>query len=203
MKTVYRSALKLSIIILIVLSGCAPASTPPVEQHDIHTSIPPVDTATSAPAPLPDTATNTPVVTGSYQPVSAEVCQILQEDATNSLGLTFTMEIGTPFSDFVTGETGQGCTLTANTTGATISDPNDAVSKLVNGFIGWTAQSIYGAGGPTGSAIGMTRDSALMLISVMWRPSSDANCPSDQPIGGCLLTPEQKIYTVTIQSAQK
>ena len=174
---------------LLLLTGCAGQGAVPAL-----TSIPPpVDTATSA-----------PVVALGYQPVSAEVCQILQEDASQSLGLTFTVEASAPFIDYASGETGQGCSLTANTTGASISDPNTALQKLVNGFIGWTEDSTkYGADGPTGSATGMTRDAGLMLISVSWEPSADADCPGDQPIASCQLLPEQKLYTVVIQAAQK
>jgi hypothetical protein len=194
MKTRDRSVqISSLIVILFLLSACAPSltSTPAAVEAVVSTDIP-VDTATSA-----------PVVPAGYQPVSAEVCQILQEGAAQSLGLTFTMESGTPFTDYVSGEAGQGCTLTANTNGASISDPSDALSKLVDGFIGWEEQSAYAAGGPEGAGTGMTRDAGLMLLSVGWQPSADANCPTDQPIASCPLAPAQKLYTVTIQAAQK
>jgi len=44
---------------------------------------------------------------------------------------------------------------------------------------------------------------ALMLIDVEWLPSPDANCPTDQPISACDLKPEQKLYTIQIQTAMK
>jgi hypothetical protein len=44
---------------------------------------------------------------------------------------------------------------------------------------------------------------ALALISAQWAPSPDAKCPADQPISACNLTPEQKLYTITIQVAMK
>jgi hypothetical protein len=169
--------------ILFLLSACAPAS--------VSEEAPAVSTEAAA------------VASAVYQPVSTEVCQILQEGAAESLGLTFTMEMGTPFTDYASGETGLGCTLTATTNGALIPDPYDALTKLTNGFIGWTLQSAYDAGGPTGAATAMTRDSGLLLISVGWEPAPDANCPADQPISACELTPEQKLYTVKIEAAQK
>jgi hypothetical protein len=187
MKTRVRSIQNIGLLgILLLLSACAPA---PVSEE-----APPVSTEAAAllGAGAP-----------GYQPVSEEVCQILQEGATESLGLTFSMKTGTPFTDYASGETGQGCTLSATTNGASISDPYDALTKLVDGFIGWTIQPAYDAGGPTGAATAMTRDSGLMLISVGWEPSPDANCPADQPISACELTPEQKLYTVTIEAAQK
>ena len=49
----------------------------------------------------------------------------------------------------------------------------------------------------------MTRDMGLLLISVGWEPSADAQCSSDQPISACELKPEQKLYTILIQAAMK
>jgi hypothetical protein len=53
----------------------------------------------------------------------------------------------------------------------------------------------YAAGGPTGMGIGMTRDAARLLIL--------ADCPAEQPVSACALTPEQQLYTVTVQAAMK
>ena len=49
----------------------------------------------------------------------------------------------------------------------------------------------------------VTRDDALLLIMAHWTPDPAANCPVDQPISACELTPEQRLYTVTIQAATK
>lgn len=179
------------IFILLILVGCGPSATPIVVE------------ATSTPLPITSTDTPTSVDAAVYQPVSAEVCQILMEDASNSLGLRFDMQTDIAFTDYASGETGSSCTLSANTNGSVISDPNDAVAKLVSGFIGWEEQFAYQAGGPTGAATGLTRDAGLLLVSVGWQPAAEVTCPADQPIDACPLTPEQKIYTVTIQAAQK
>ncbi len=140
---------------------------------------------------------------GTYVPVSQSVCQTIQEQATGAIALNFTMEPSAPFTDFSTQETGMGCTLTATGTGATFPDPTKVVSALLGAFAGWSEQTRYQAGGPTGMATGLTRDSALMLVSVGWEPAPGLKCPSDQPIGMCDLKPEQKIYTARIQIAQK
>jgi hypothetical protein len=42
----------------------------------------------------------------------------------------------------------------------------------------------------------------LMLISAGWKPDMGVQCPADQPISNCNLTPEQKIYTIDIDIAQ-
>ena len=194
MKTMNRLVQNLSIfVILFLLNACGSAVTSAAVAEEATAISTETHALLGAGAPA----------VGEYQPVSAEVCQILQDQATQSLGLTFTMETNADFTDYVSSETGQGCTLTATTNGASISDPNAALTKLVGSFIGWEEQLAYVAGGPTGAATGMTRDSGLMLISVGWEPSADANCPTDQPISECALTPQQKLYTLKIEAAQK
>ncbi|MBN1428265.1 MAG: DUF333 domain-containing protein [Anaerolineae bacterium] len=139
----------------------------------------------------------------AYMPVTQDVCLIIQELATQAVGLTFSMEANAPFTDFLTGETGQGCTLTAAATGAQLSDPDSVLSSLVDGMLGWTELPDYQANGPTGAATAMMRDMGLMLIRVEWTPSPEVQCPADQPISECGLLPEQKLYTVQIQAAMK
>ena len=140
---------------------------------------------------------------GGYGPVSLEVCQILQEMATQALSITFTLEASAPFTDPLSGETGQGCSLTAMATGLFFSDPSSVTGNLVNGMLGWTEQTTYQASGPTGEATAMTRDMGLMLIRVEWMPAPEVQCPADQPISNCDIKPEQKLYTIQIQAAQK
>ena len=140
---------------------------------------------------------------GGYGPVSLAVCQILQEDATRALSAAFTLTESAPFTDPISGESGQGCSLTATGSGRDFPEPSQAVAELVSAFLGWTEQTRYQASGPTGESTAMTRDMGLMLIQVEWAPAPDAPCPSNQPISACVLQPEQKLYTIQIQAAQK
>jgi hypothetical protein len=207
-KNTFMQTIGISAIFL--LSACAPAASTPAPVQAVNNAQEPTSTTVAAPTnttfPTPALETLAPVgasLGGEYQPVSPEVCQILQEAATQSLGLTFMIEDGMPFIDYVTSETGWSCTIIAETNGAFISDPNDALAKLVAGFIGWEEQTAYAAGGPTGAATAMTRDSGLLLISVGWEPSADISCPADQPITECPMAPEKKLYTVKIEAAMK
>ncbi len=70
-------------------------------------------------------------------------------------------------------------------------------------FDGWTEKYGYAAGGPRGGSTGLTNNTGLMLISATWEPAPGVECPSDQPLVMCELTPEQKIYMVEIGIAQK
>lgn len=183
-----------------------PLPPAPTEAVTAQASEPPAATPEATEAPGGGISTPTPEVSGSsggYVPVTADVCATIQELASQAVGLDFTMQASAAFTDSISGESGQGCTLTATTDGTKISDPNDALSKLVAGMMGWTEDTQYQAGGPTGAATGLRRDMGLMLISVGWTPSADANCSQDQPISACDLKPEQHLYTVQIQTAMK
>lgn len=138
-----------------------------------------------------------------YVPVTLAVCQQLQEMATGAIRATFTLEPRAVFTDPITGETGQGCTLTAKGTGRDFTDPGQVTDKLVKGFLGFTEQRAYQANGPTGAATAVTRDWGLVLILAEWTPSPQIKCPSDKPISACDLKPEQKLYTIKIQAAMK
>jgi hypothetical protein len=138
-----------------------------------------------------------------YVPVTLEVCQMLQEEATRALSITFTLASSVPFTDPLTGETGQGCSLTAMGTGLDFSDPSSVTTNLVKGFLGWTEQTTYQASGPNGAATAVTRDLGLVLIRAEWIAAPEVQCPPDQPISNCDIKPEQKLYTLQVQAAMK
>ncbi len=138
-----------------------------------------------------------------YVPVTAQVCQMLQEMANQALSISFSMEANTPFDEFVTGETGLGCTLTFKGSGANLPEEGAIYTNLRNGFPGFSELPAYQASGPSGEAFALKRDSAVLLILVGWLPDPAANCPADQPSSACDLQPEQKLYTITIQAAMK
>ena len=140
--------------------------------------------------------------TGPYMPVPADVCEILQADAENALSASFAVSEA-PFFDYVNQEGGAGCVLTAEGTGVDFANPAEVVDALTAAFVGWEEAPAYQAGGPAGMGTGMTRDAALLLILAEWTPAPEANCPDDQPISACELTPEQQLYTVTVQAAMK
>ncbi|MCE7979555.1 MAG: hypothetical protein DYG89_00065 [Caldilinea sp. CFX5] len=135
-------------------------------------------------------------------PLPADACETLKADAEQTLGVTFTLAEA-PFLDYISQEGGNGCQLTANGTGADFSDPTAVVDALKAAFVGWEEDMQYASGGPTGAGIGMTRDAGLLLILAEWTPDPAANCPTDQPVSACKLTPEQQLYTVTVQAAMK
>ncbi len=198
------------ILLAALLAACGGATA--IDVTATKTPIqPPATSPTTAPTqPLAATPTTASTATptdmaqgGVYQPVSLEVCQAIQEIAVQALGVDFTLEADTPFADPLTSETGRGCTLTATGTGVDFSNPIQVVTDLKSALVGWEERPEYQADGPTGTASALARDMGLMFISAEWQPGPEVQCPADQPIGACGLTPEQQVYTIEIKVAQK
>jgi hypothetical protein len=164
----------------------------------------PPSIATSTPAPIvfPTAVSAQVYPRGSFVPYSSLECERLRSAFEEAIGAPVVIET-VPFNDRVSGGTGTACRIHGTGTGATYTMPgpfNTLVSLVPT--LGWTEDGInYGAGGPTGMSTGYHKGGALGLLSVGWHPSADANCPKDQPIGMCALTPEQKIFDVTFDVA--
>lgn len=141
---------------------------------------------------------------GGYQPLDPADCASLADAMTKTVGVDVaTGEAG--FEDYVTGESGQGCQATATGTGAdfqSLSKVADSLREMLT-VGGWTEDMQYAADGPTGTAAGFRHENSLCLMQVGWKPSPDADCPSDQPISACNLAPEQQLYTIGLNCAEK
>jgi hypothetical protein len=103
----------------------------------------------------------------------------------------------------LTGDIGTACRLRTAGTGLDFANrivPAQAIDGILTSA-GWTVNN--GADGPTGTLRQYVKDNLVAVVTVLWSPSADANCPSDQPISACPLTPLQKLYTVKVDFAQK
>ncbi len=144
-----------------------------------------------------------PAFGNMYEPLDASVCETLKQIGAEALATDMGLEFTAPFMDVFGGEAGQGCRIATAGYGTQFSSPQNVVTTLAGSMgLGWTEQVSYQADGPTGSAKGLTRDSALMLISASWEPDLGVECPADQPIENCELTEDQKFYTIEVTIAQ-
>ena len=109
-----------------------------------------------------------------------------------------------PFTDPATGATGTDCQVTATGTGEQFRNPQVVVSRLGSMLErqGWKNDPMLVADGPTGTASGFRKEDQMCLAGARWQPDASANCPADQPISACQVTPEQQLYTVTLDCAQ-
>jgi predicted small lipoprotein YifL len=178
---------------LALLAACGPTPAP-----------------TAVPTPVPPTAVPTAVVVptsavaGGFQPLANTECQALQQAVAAKLGVQANLAEA-PFQDYIGGGTGTACLITASGTGVNFPSFGAVATdmQVLLAGQGWTVDLMYAADGPTGTAYGMRKDNRLGLISVMWTPASDANCPQDKPISECQLAPGQQLYTITLRLAQK
>ncbi len=144
-----------------------------------------------------------PALGDRYEPLDPAICQMIQESAAQAMGIEFYRDDLAPFLDTIAGEAGKGCRIFATADGSQIADPWTGLTALMTSAgAGWTEQNGYQAAGPTGFAAAMTRDMGLMLMQAGWQPAMGVECPKDQPISACPLTPEQKVYSITIDAAQ-
>ena len=108
-------------------------------------------------------------------------------------------------TDTSTGAEGMACRAQAAGTGEDFASP-DAIMKEISAVLtggGWQEdKQSMGAGGPTGEGWGFRSGDLVAMALAGWLPDPAANCPKDQPIPECNLTPSQQLYTITLDTAQ-
>jgi putative hemolysin len=107
--------------------------------------------------------------------------------------------------DWSTGAEGTACRAQAAGTGEQFASPEavmNEISAVLTGG-GWEEdKQTMGAGGPTGVGWGFHSRDLVAMASAMWLPDPAANCPKDQPIPECKVTPAQQLYTIILDTAQ-
>jgi len=136
----------------------------------------------------------------TIQPLLMEVCDGQAQAMSHTLQDLVPTQSEEPLDDPITGATGIGCQAAVTGTGLQFESPPAVVSALGSMLEdqGWTADPMFVADGPTGTAAGYRKGDQICLAAAMWAPDESANCPEDQPISACQVTPEQQNYTVTL-----
>jgi Tol biopolymer transport system component/putative hemolysin len=105
-----------------------------------------------------------------------------------------------PMSDPTNNASGTGCQATVKGTGEEFKDP-DSVVKTLGAMLeteGYKADPMLIANGPTGEDQGYRNGDQICWAGAQWWPDASANCPQDQPVSACQVTPQQQDYTVTL-----
>ena len=117
--------------------------------------------------------------------------------------MEFTLEENVAFTDYVSGEIGLGCRISAAGDSTQFESPQKVTSDLIGTIgVGWNEQPAYQADGVLGMATALSRDMALMLIQLNWAPEQGADCPTAQEADACSITDLQNSYTIQIDVAQ-
>lgn len=136
----------------------------------------------------------------SIQPLTMEVCDGMAQAMSHFLNDMIPTVTEEALNDPSNGLSGTGCQATITGTGADFESPTAVVGVLA-GMLeeqGWTQDVMLLADGPTGTSQGFRKDNQICLAGAHWSPAESANCPDDQPISACQLTPEQQLYMVTL-----
>ncbi len=138
----------------------------------------------------------------TLQPPIAEVCNGMAQAMMAALNTEVTQS-EVEMTDPTTGASGTGCRALSTGTGEQFTSPvatMEALTEVLEGG-GWEENTSLAAGGPTGIGAGFRSGDVLCLAAVIWHPDESANCPQDQPVSACAVTPEQQLYTVTLDCA--
>jgi dipeptidase D len=136
----------------------------------------------------------------TIQPLPAEVCNGQAQALAHALDVVEVTQSEAPLSDPVTGASGSGCQATVTGTGEQFASPDAAVNTLGSMLEeeGWTQDPMLAAGGPTGFGAGYRKGDQMCMADAQWWPDPSANCPQDQPVSACQVTPAQQNYTITL-----
>lgn len=136
----------------------------------------------------------------TIQPLVVEVCDGQAQAMAHSLDVLEVTQSEAALSDPVIGASGVGCMATVAGNGTQFASPQavvDTLGSMLEGQ-GWTEDPMLAAGGPTGTSEGYRQNDQVCVVSALWKPDDSANCPQDQPISACEVTPEQQLYTITL-----
>ncbi len=136
----------------------------------------------------------------TIQPLPEEVCNGQAQAMSHVLDDLVPTQSEEPLDDPINNASGSGCQATITGTGVQFESPRVVVSALGSMLEeqGWTADPLLAAGGPTGAGLGYRNGDQICRVDAIWHPDDSANCPQDEPVSTCELTPEQQNYTVTL-----
>lgn len=139
-----------------------------------------------------------------YWPLANATCQSIKDAIDKTLAGTKKMS-EVAFTDTLTGETGKACQIAIQGTGVNFPDFTSVAAKLDSILVpqSWVADKKYDAGGPTGMAMLYRKQYFVAQISIERVPAASANCAKDKPISECNVKPEQWLYTILVNLAEK
>lgn len=147
------------------------------------------------------TATNT-TASGPFRPLST--CDVLLNDVAFTIGITVDLTEG-PYQDPISGAQGDSCKISASGNGTNFSNRRalDLSLQTLLTRQGWVADQTYAADGPNSSQTGYRKGNSLAILNVDLQPAPGVECPANQPISACELTPEQQLYTIVLQAMEQ
>ena len=138
-------------------------------------------------------------------PLSLDTCKDLRDAFSEALGLKGDLREAVAFQDPAGRSRGEGCRITLTGTGDRLpglSETADAVRAVLEKR-GWTEDPACAADGPLGTAGGYRKDEGLVLYRVVVEPAPGAGLLSNRPVSTAELLPEERLFTIVIEGAER
>ena len=136
------------------------------------------------------------------RPIPAAECQAFAVQVQNAIGMAAKASED-DFTDLADRSEGRSCHISASASGQAYATPNELIAKLAPLFSGWTDDPARGDTGPAGVEKGYVKGNRIAAADVSWEPGAGASCSDKQPLSACSITPQQKLWNVTVDIVEK
>jgi hypothetical protein len=138
----------------------------------------------------------------ALHPIPAAECQAFAVQVQNAIGMAAKASED-DFTDLTDRSEGRSCHISASASGQAFAGPGDLMSGTAKVFAGWTDDPARAVDGPAGGEKGYVKGNRIATVDVSWEPGPGASCSDKQPLSACSITPQQKLWTVTVDIVEK
>jgi hypothetical protein len=138
-------------------------------------------------------------------PFSPDRCEELLDALSEALGLEGVLEESVLFLEPAGTSRGEACRITLTGTGEQLpglAETAGAVRSLLEKR-GWTEDPAWAADGPLGTAGGFRKEGSLVVYRVVVEPAPEAGLLSNRPVSMAELLPEERLYSIVVEGAQR
>jgi hypothetical protein len=138
----------------------------------------------------------------ALRPIPAVECQSIAVQVQNAIGMAAKASED-DFTDLTDRSEGRSCHISASASGQAYAAPTELMAKLASVFGAWQDDPARADSGPAEADKGFVKDNRIATVDVSWEPGPGASCSDKQPLSACNITPQQKLWTVTVDVVEK
>ncbi len=141
----------------------------------------------------------------NFTPLDEAECSQIADELSMQYGLAAETSQAS-YTDPITQLTGTSCLIVLEGSAVqfeNLANVHTTITQVLNRLTFIEDTALGQGDGPTGFMIGFRQGNKTCRVLAEWVPAEDANCPTDQPITACDLTPEQMLYTLTLNCVEE
>lgn len=138
----------------------------------------------------------------ALHPIPAAECQNFAVQVQNAIGMAAKASED-DFTDLSDRSEGRSCHISASASGQAFGAPTELIAKLDPVFSGWQDDPTRADSGPAEADKGFVKGNRVATVDVSWEPGPGASCSEKEPLSACKITPQQKLWTVTVDIVEK